>query len=782
MAVRDVFASCYLTQGHPDRSPVSKKCERLDAVFEQNITLLPRYLRDAASLFAAPTAVLGPREEVAPSANSFTGRRQTQVQAVSTLRLVESFKQRQAAESDAQKARAARERRERLISEAEAWASESIDTPALETLRLDFDAVSLSAFVTAFATPLAIPALANAPGFSLLEFEIGLLAFPHASILLRVSVDAMLRHSTVRNGQFVPPSKTGPPSGAALAGQLAQRVDAWARQLHKVLRQEARGEEVEEWDLPYSEGYGLREIIDRLGPLANVSAALKSGGMMALSLAQRACLLHGIAEQMLDTDRDVYKRMAPTEIELARPQMLGRDSNGRWYYHFALLTSDAPEGRLYTLTSPYRPKPQPPVPHLVRVGERVEVEVEEVKGQIEWRQASVLELLAGGKGRFSVMVDGADGQPDEEFIEVFTAPLVGKEWRKLPPKEKRPKHSEPKLDQLEPNPNPNPNPNPKLDQLEPAAPVEEESAGMKWLRRTSLPADEMMAGKAGVAKGAKEVAGADVDAAAMADAAAVPSRRTRVSDVQAAKAAAAAAEAAEAAAAAEALKAARRSSKGDKGGDGSVGGGVRKKGKEPAEPEVVAPAAEDARTLERISVEQAMQSLKGSKAKVDLALLKALTALKEAGDTSEAAAKEAARKEASGHAKNSARPERGIAPWTAAIMKLHGEIQQAEEEEAAEAAAAAEAVDEAVDGAAAAEAAANPPPPPPTGARADMAADDAAIAAAMSDAGVSIGMTLPTSAEAAVSSAAGGRSARAFQRAALAAAMMESAEANGGSE
>lgn len=421
------------------------------------------------------------REEVAPSANSFTGRRQTQVQAVSTLRLVESFKQRLAAESDAQKARAARERRERLIAEAEAWASESIDTPALETLRLDFDAVSLSAFVTAFATPLAIPALANAPGFSLLEFEIGLLAFPHASILLRVSVDAMLRHSTVRNGQFVTPSKTGPPSGAALAGQLAQRVDAWARQLHKVLRQEARGEEVEEWDLPYSEGYGLREIIDRLGPLANVSAALKSGGMMALSLAQRACLLHGIAEQMLDTDRDVYKRMAPAEIELARPQMLGRDSNGRWYYHFALLTSDAPEGRLYTLTSPYRPKPQPPVPHLVRVGERVEVEVEEVKGKIEWRQASVLELLAGGKGRFSVMVDGADGQPDEEFIEVFTAPLVGKEWRKMPPKEKKPKHSET-----------------KLDQLETAAPVEEETAGMKWLRRTSLPADETAASKAGV--------------------------------------------------------------------------------------------------------------------------------------------------------------------------------------------------------------------------------------------------------------------------------------------
>ena len=54
-------------------------------------------------------------------------------------------------------------------------------------------------------------------------------------------------------------------------------------------------------------------------------------------------------------------------------------------------------------------------------------------------QAKVLELLSGGKGRFTVMVDGADGKPDEEFVEIFTSPLLDKEWRKLPKKESKPK-------------------------------------------------------------------------------------------------------------------------------------------------------------------------------------------------------------------------------------------------------------------------------------------------------------------------------------------------------
>mgnify|MGYP004126369789 CR=1 FL=1 len=56
--VRDVFASCYLVHGHPERSLLSKKCERLDAIFEQNVTLLPLKQREAASLLAAPTTLL----------------------------------------------------------------------------------------------------------------------------------------------------------------------------------------------------------------------------------------------------------------------------------------------------------------------------------------------------------------------------------------------------------------------------------------------------------------------------------------------------------------------------------------------------------------------------------------------------------------------------------------------------------------------------------------------------------------------------------------------------
>ena len=72
------------------------------------------------------------------------------------------------------------------------------------------------------------------------------------------------------------------------------------------------------------------------------------------------------------------------------------------------------------------------VTHLVHVGERIEVEVEEVKGQIEWRHASVHELLEGGQGRFSVKIDDAEGEPDEEFIEEYGPEDEGSEWRKLP--------------------------------------------------------------------------------------------------------------------------------------------------------------------------------------------------------------------------------------------------------------------------------------------------------------------------------------------------------------
>ena len=76
-SVRDVFANCYLLHGHPDKSTISKACARLDSVFEQNINVLPRNWRDAASLFAAPNTLCGPPEEKKTDADADSGRRKS---------------------------------------------------------------------------------------------------------------------------------------------------------------------------------------------------------------------------------------------------------------------------------------------------------------------------------------------------------------------------------------------------------------------------------------------------------------------------------------------------------------------------------------------------------------------------------------------------------------------------------------------------------------------------------------------------------------------------------
>lgn len=50
--VRNTFALCYMKFGHPYHSAVAKRCSRLDEVFEQNVTLLPRSMRDGAMAVA----------------------------------------------------------------------------------------------------------------------------------------------------------------------------------------------------------------------------------------------------------------------------------------------------------------------------------------------------------------------------------------------------------------------------------------------------------------------------------------------------------------------------------------------------------------------------------------------------------------------------------------------------------------------------------------------------------------------------------------------------------
>lgn len=263
VAVRDVFASCYLAFGHPDRSTLSKKCERLDAVFEQQITLLPRALRDAASLAVAPTSIFKAQDGGASGASSkeelanerrSSARRQSQVQVVTTLQLVERRRQAEAQALEQEKARAAREKREKAIADAEEWAGKTVDEAALQELRESYDGASLCHFLAAFAPVMEVPV-----AFSLIELELGLLHFTAASALVRWCVECLLRHSTFQSGVMRPMHKGPlPPSCTNLSAALASKLFVWGKYLETVLEKEARGEMVaenEQWLHEFQEGW-----------------------------------------------------------------------------------------------------------------------------------------------------------------------------------------------------------------------------------------------------------------------------------------------------------------------------------------------------------------------------------------------------------------------------------------------------------------------------------------------------------------------------------------------
>ena len=441
-AVRDVFAACYLEHGHPERSALSKKCERLDAIFEQQVTLLPRAHREVCSLHAAPTSFLAPEggssaEAASSGDDRRSGRRQTQVAAPSTLRLVEMRKQAEAAALEHERNRVNKEKRENAVREAEAWGAASIDEASLDELRRSYDGASVCHFIASFVPVLQVP------NFVLVEFEFALCFFSDASLLMRFVLEALLRHSNFPNGRMAPMPKTLP-TMAQLTGELSRRMTNWSSFLKQVRDREERGQliesEREPWLSEWVDGAGCREIVDRLGlQLPSLQAEMRaSGGLASLTLTARVGLLHMLIEQVLVEDRDIWKRMEAADIAAQRASLLGRNAAGRWHYGLAALGS-----RVYSLASPWQKKPLPMPPHLVRAGERVEVEVAEKDRPIEWRGARVLELLPGGKGRFVVMVDGVDGAPDEDFIEIFTSPLIDREWRKMPKKEVKPKE-EPK--------------------------------------------------------------------------------------------------------------------------------------------------------------------------------------------------------------------------------------------------------------------------------------------------------------------------------------------------
>ena len=104
-----------------DATPASVPCLTLASAAPLPAPLLPR--SQAAALHVAPTTLFGgPVEDKKGEEEDYNGRRksgrqQAQVQAVSTLRLVEMHKQQVAAVADAERARAAKEKRGRILAE-----------------------------------------------------------------------------------------------------------------------------------------------------------------------------------------------------------------------------------------------------------------------------------------------------------------------------------------------------------------------------------------------------------------------------------------------------------------------------------------------------------------------------------------------------------------------------------------------------------------------------------------------------------------------------------------
>lgn len=87
--VRNVFAHCYMKFGNPNDNMTSKRCLRLDEVFERNVKLLPRSMREAA--MAAATIL---RQDNDPSLQQESEwlRRSSRMKIVgeqTTLQLVE---------------------------------------------------------------------------------------------------------------------------------------------------------------------------------------------------------------------------------------------------------------------------------------------------------------------------------------------------------------------------------------------------------------------------------------------------------------------------------------------------------------------------------------------------------------------------------------------------------------------------------------------------------------------------------------------------------------------
>jgi hypothetical protein len=310
--VRSVFHKCYHTFGMPEAAFISKCCEKLDLVFEQQINLLPRSLREQAVMPQPPQGGEAEGEEGGEERRR-SSRARVSVQMLTTLQLVELEKRRRRGEEDKEKQR----ERERVRLVAEAWAAETVTPAALARVRASFDAVTVCYFCARHAERSGLPA------FSLAEFEAGLGCFAAQCTLLRAALVQLLRLSeTDRKAVAAQPAE---PTAAWVAKALAKRIGVWALNVQNAKRIEESGDYPDEWLEPYCEDGELQELLVGLGDLDELQAALAASGLAALSLEQLSRLLRALCEQLLKLDRSVA--LVDAE-DPSKARFLGRDSGG----------------------------------------------------------------------------------------------------------------------------------------------------------------------------------------------------------------------------------------------------------------------------------------------------------------------------------------------------------------------------------------------------------------------------------------------------------------------
>ena len=435
-AVRGVFYKCYYTYGaSPDAHYLSKACEKVDLIFEQQVVLLPRSMREQA-VMPQPQREVEEQDLADGVERRRSDRARVGSQMFTTQMLVEQEKRRRRGEEERER----REERERQRIVAEEWARQTIDADAVAKLQGSLDGVSVTYFCCRHADALGLGA------FSLVELETALACFAAHSTLLRSALWALLRLSPTKG---VPSKKDKQPplvepSASKVAKALVARVAHWKHQLEKVKHDEEVGLEVENDALMYAEDEELHSLLtgeqNPLGDLDELQQRLATDGLAALQPpALLVRVMHVLIEQVLKVDKSVAQNADDSAGDEGRARCLGRDSAGDIYFWFGPAVLQG--GRLVALadkplpTGRREPCARGTVPDLVQPGETIEVEVDE-GGELSWRPAQVRRLLRGSTGRFTACVflppdEHGDVYPDEDFVECYNASQKDKEWRKM---------------------------------------------------------------------------------------------------------------------------------------------------------------------------------------------------------------------------------------------------------------------------------------------------------------------------------------------------------------